>query len=345
METRGSSAETGENERNMRVATYLCTVFVLLTACSTAGTTSVTSPGPASPPTSVSVSPTSTASPTPAVEPTAIDVPRPSNLVAGFGSLWARSGSSLWQISAQGKVVARIDNVFSDKASGVGSQNLAVGSGSVWTVQPPTVLRIDPATGRVSARIHAASGCDNIVPGSGVMYVACRDSRLFTIDPASNKASVLTTTGVSPINIAYGNDSVWWINFSEAGGVTRIDPSTGSHADLSAPFARFVVPTGRRIWFIDANGHVFSMDPAGSRPSKSVRIAPVALGVTFDHGTVLINDGDLVTFDAGSGTVTQRAHVSGKQSAQTVAGVAALGSTIWLVDPKGQRIVPVSATS
>jgi outer membrane protein assembly factor BamB len=312
----------------------------LLTACSTAGTTSEAPPAATSSPVSVSTS--SSATPTASPEPTSLDVPNPSNLVAGFGSLWARSGSALWQISPQGQVVSRIDNVFSDKLSAVGQQNLAVGSGSVWTVQPATVLRIDPATGRVIARIDVASGCDDIAPGRGVIYLACRDSRLFAIDPESNKATLLTTTGVSPIGIAYGNGAVWWINFSEAGGVTKIDPSTGSRASLSAPYAKFVVPTAQRIWFIDTNGNAFSMDPGGSRPSKASSLARSALGVTFDHGAVLINDGDLVAFDANTGDVTQRADVSGKQSYQAVAGIAVLGPIVWLVDPKDQRIVAVS---
>ena len=278
-------------------------------------------------------------------EPNSVDVPNPSDLVAGFGSLWARSGSSLWQISPQGQVVSRINKVFSNKSTAVGSQNLAIGSGSVWTVQPPTVLRIDPSTGQVAARINVASGCDDIAPGPGVLYLACRDSRLFTIDPATNKATLLTTTGVSPIGIAYRNGALWWINFSEAGGVTKIDPSTGSRTSLSAPYAKFVVPTTQQIWFIDANGNVFSMDPGGSRPSKSVSLARYALGVTFDHGAVLINDGDLVAFDADTGDVTQRADVSGKQSFQAVAGIAVLGPIIWLVDSKDQRIVAVSDQS
>ncbi len=326
----------------MRIATYLCSVVVLLTACSTAGT-SVTPPAATSPPVSVSTSPS--AAPTASPQPNSVDVPNPSNLVAGFGSLWARSGSALWQISPLGQVISRITNVFSDKVKAVGPQNLAVGSGSVWTVQPATVLRIDPATGRVIARIDVAGGCDDITPGPGVMYLACRDSRLFTIDPTSNKATLLTTTGVSPISIASGNGAVWWINFSEAGGVTKIDPSTGSRTSLLAPYAKFVVPTAHRTWFIEADGNAFSMDPGGSRPSKSVSLAQYALGVTFDQGAVLINDGDLVAFDANTGDVTQRADVSGKQSDQAVAGVAVLGPIIWLVDPKDQRIVAVADQS
>jgi len=325
----------------MRVARYLCTIAVLLTACSTTTSTPVASPSPTAPTPSVSASLSETSSPTPDAGPLSVRVPAPSNLVAGFGSLWARSGSSLWQISEDGRVVARIPNVFSPKPAAVGPQNLAVGLGSVWTVTPRSVLRIDPSTQRVTGRIAVPSGCDDIAPGAGVMLLACRDSRLYSIGPSSNTATVATTVGVTPVGIAYGSGAVWWINFSEGGGITKIEPSSGSKASLPAPFARFVVPTQHHIWFLDANGNAFSMDASGSRPSRSVKKARVALGVTFAHGTVMINDGDLVAFDADTGNVTQRADVSGKQSDQAIAGIAVLDNSVWLVDPKDHRIVAV----
>jgi hypothetical protein len=259
--------------------------------------------------------------------------------VAGYGSLWARSGSSLWEISRSGHVVSRFNNVFSDKASAVDPQNLAIGMGSVWTVQPRTVLRIDPTKERVVARVDTPRGCDQIAAGSGAMFLGCRDSRLFRIDPGSNQPTLVTTVGVSPIGIAYGHGSMWWINASEAGGVSKIDPESGSIATVAAPYAKFVVPTDHHIWFVDANGRAFTIDPSGSRASGTVQKARVALGAAFDHGTVLINDGDLVAFDAAHGDVTQRTHVTGRQDYQAVAGIAVLGSHIWLVDPKGEQIV------
>jgi hypothetical protein len=265
-------------------------------------------------------------------------VTEPSNLVAGYGSLWARSGSSLWQISRSGHVISRLNNVFSDKSSEVDPQNLAIGLGSVWTVQPRTVLRIDPSKERVVARIDTARGCDQIAAGSGAMFLGCRDSRLFRIDPGSNQAALVTTVGVSPIGLAYGHGSIWWINASEAGGVSKIDPTSGSITTVAAPYARFVVPTDKHIWFVDTNGRAFTIDPDGGRASHAVRKARVAIGVAYDHGTVLINDGDVVAFDAANGAVSQRAHVSGRQT-QLVAGIAVLGPNIWLVDPKGERIV------
>src|SRR5689334_7045486 len=148
----------------MRLARYLCSIVVLLTACSTTTSTPVASPSPTTPTRSVSASPSKASSPTPTPDagPLSVRVPAPSNLVAGFGSLWARSGSSLWQISEGGRVVARIRNVFSPKPAAVGPQNLAVGLGSVWTVTPRSVLRIDPSTGHVGAHVDVPRGCDEI---------------------------------------------------------------------------------------------------------------------------------------------------------------------------------------
>ncbi len=327
----------------MRVATYFCSIAFLLAACTTAASTSASPSAATSASASLSApatsTPTPTPTPTPSPESLAVDVPDPSNLVAGYGSLWARSGSSLWEISRSGHVVSRFNNVFSDKSAAVDAQNLAIGMGSVWTVQPRTVLRIAPTKERVVARVDTPRGCDRIAAGSGAMFLGCRDSRLFRIDPGSNQATLVTTVGVSPIGIAYGHGSIWWINASEAGGVSKIDPESGAITTVAAPYAKFVVPSDHHIWFVDANGRAFTIDPSGSRASHAVRKARVAIGVALDRGTVLINDGDMVAFDAENGDVTQRTHVAGRQNFQAVAGIAVLGSSIWLVDPKGGQIV------
>jgi hypothetical protein len=261
--------------------------------------------------------------------------------MAGFGSLWARSGSSLWEISPGGRVVDRIANVFTTKRAAVGPQNLAIGFGSVWTVAPRSVLRIDPSTGHVAAHIAVPRGCDQITAGSDAMFLGCRDSRLVRIDPDTNKASVIVTVGVSPVGIAFGQGSIWWINASEAGDVSKIDPSNGSVVSISAPYAKFVVPTRSHVWFIDANGRVFTVDESGKGSTPAIKRARAALGVTSSKGTVFINDGDLVSFDADTGTVMQRTRVAGRQNWQAIAGIATLGPNLWLVDPKGQRIVAV----
>jgi hypothetical protein len=236
-------------------------------------------------------------------------------------------------------VTASIADVFPAKPAVAGSQPLAVGSGSVWTLSTRTAIRIDPSTGQILSTITTPQGCEQIVAGTGAMFVACRDSSLIEIDAATDKASVLQTTGVSPGGLGYGHGSVWWINFSEAGGVTRIDPKTGGVTVISSPYARFVASTHKVMWFVDASGEAFSISPDGGSATRSASRAPMALGVTSDGSTVWINDGDLVGFDAKSGKVTQHVDVSGGQKARSVAGIAILGGGIWLVDPNGQRIV------
>jgi hypothetical protein len=236
-------------------------------------------------------------------------------------------------------VVARIVVVFPAKPAVAGSQPLAVGSGSVWTLSTRTAIRIDPSTGQVMSRIATPTGCEQIVAGAGAVFVACRDSTLLEIDAASGKSSVLQTTGVSPSGLGYGHGSVWWINFSEAGGVTKIDPTTGGVTVISSTYAQFVASTQQRIWFVSSSGDAFSIDPDGGSATHPTTKAGVALGVTSDGSTVWINDGDLVGFDAATGKLTQHVDVSGRQTAQSVAGIAILGGDIWLVDPKGQRMV------
>ncbi len=229
--------------------------------------------------------------------------------------------------------------MFPAKPAVVGAQPLAVGSGSVWTLSTRTAIRIDPSTGQILARIATPQGCEQIAARAGAVFVACRDSSLVKIDAATGKASMVQTTGVSPSGLGYGHGSVWWINFSEAGGVTKIDPTTGGVTVISSPYAGFVASTQNEMWFVDTSGGAFSISPDGGSATRSSTKAPVALGVTTDGSTVWINDGDLVGFDADTGKVTQRIDVSGRQKAQSVAGIAILGQSIWLVDPKGQRIV------
>src|SRR4029078_12121039 len=97
-----------------------------------------------------------------------------------------------------GHVISRLNNVFSDKASAVDPQNLAIGMGSVWTGQARPVLRVDSAKERIVAPVDTARGCDQIAAGSGGMFLGCRDSRLFRIDPRSNQGNPVNPVGGRP---------------------------------------------------------------------------------------------------------------------------------------------------
>jgi hypothetical protein len=278
-------------------------------------------------------------------------------MVSAFGSLWVQSTTdgSLWRIGSDSEVQARIPGVFLTRGRLANlDQPMAAGFGSVWTLMGHSLVRIDPATNSPSARIEIPPFTASIATGQDAMWAACCTAappgtgswpRLLRIDPVTNSASVVATTLTDPAGLGAGFGSVWWVNGSEAASVSRIDPVNGREMRIGLPvYAGFVVPTKRWLWLI-GQGQVARLDPLNGSVSKgTVQRARQSFGVTYTDGTVWINDGDLVGFDAMTGRVTARESVNGPQDWQSVAGIAVLGPDVWLVDPADQRVVRVKQT-
>lgn len=162
----------------------------------------------------------------------------PNGGIFGYGSLWSTDASgSLLKIDAStGKIIART------KVQGPvdWSPQLAVGFGSVWvgSGDEHQVIRVDPQTGKVAARIGGISKTysllavgtrfgsvwaqANAAAGSGILY---------RIDPDANKviASIHVGEPREPgqyggTDVAFGDGSVWTADASPT--VTRVDPRT-----------------------------------------------------------------------------------------------------------------------
>ena len=138
-------------------------------------------------------------------------------------------------------------------AAGLGP--LATGFGSVWTYDPVRneLLRIDPGTRRVVARMWA--GGENVLAaGAGAVWALGGDLanagdlstvRLQRIDPRSNRAATPIELGVAddlrhgrrplrPARLQVDGDAVWVIGY---GGLLRID------TERNAP-GRFIALSG-----------------------------------------------------------------------------------------------------
>jgi hypothetical protein len=269
-------------------------------------------------------------------------------MVSGFGSIWVQSTAdgSLWRIGPEGHVQAKILQVFSTGRASKLDQPAAVGFSSVWTLMGRSVVRIDAATNLVSDRISLPAYAEWIAKGPDAMWVATNGPpRLLRIYPETGKETATRGANplVSPAGLGVGFDAIWWVNGSEAASVSRIDPANGYKSTyIPLPeYARFVVPTERYVWLI-GQGRAAWLDPSDNTISRHApRKAAIALGVTYADGTIWINDGGIVGFDARTGEVTTQMAVAGQQDYQSVAGIAVLGSDIWLVDPADQRVVRV----
>ena len=121
-----------------------------------------------------------------------------------------------------------------------GFSGMAYGFGSVWAVNEDqgTVLRIDPATHRVTATIVAGNGC-------------------YSCDVDSN------------ILVAYG---AAWVESDQSSTIYRIEPATNAvrvfhvRAKPLPDFnARWLVPGLGSLWLTTSAGHVSRFDPANMR--------------------------------------------------------------------------------
>jgi streptogramin lyase len=138
----------------------------------------------------------------------------PDNMVAAFGDIWV-------DIPNQ-HLVVRIDARRTRVAARIhvpdGCGQLTVGAGSVWLASgcSPGLLRIDPKTNEIVARIDTlGSPAYPIGYFDGSVWTTTDDLRLLRVDPSSN--SVAATTDVAPTNrpegggpmFAFGGGSIW----------------------------------------------------------------------------------------------------------------------------------------
>jgi YVTN family beta-propeller protein len=155
----------------------------------------------------------------------------------GFGSLWVTNGWQVLRLSRLGRQRHAISQFSS-------ARGLAIGEGAVWVgdaLYPPSgstpVLRIDPRTNGVAARIPVAAEVAAIAVGAGAIWVASDNGTLTKIDPESNVVTSTLDLGGALSDVAVGFGSVWVAN-NGSRNVARVDPATGE--------VLATIPTGTR---------------------------------------------------------------------------------------------------
>jgi virginiamycin B lyase len=157
------------------------------------------------------------------------------SLAAAGGSVWVSGNHGLYRIDPAGNRVTKVDVCCGEVAAGAGGLWMAHGMDRV-------VLRLDPATGRVLARVQvppaaAAEGPFHIAAGGGAVWVTSETvqpkpgdaSLLWRVDAAANRFAGTLRVGtvgrnhVSP-TVAAGRDGTAWATVGDADAVLRIRP-------------------------------------------------------------------------------------------------------------------------
>jgi branched-chain amino acid transport system substrate-binding protein len=225
----------------------------------------------------------------------------PTDLAVGGGALWVGNGGgrdanytvSISRIDPRTGAITRTVKL-TDGSDFAGTYNwgipqVAVGAGAVWAADPGlTVSRIDPASGRLVARLEADARLGIAAGEEGVWFLSPQGGAVTRIDPRTNRVGQTISIGSGYVGgIAVGAGSVW---------------ATG-----------------------EKDGLVWRIEPG---PDPVTRSIDVGVGVTYiAYGagavwTANFNDGMVSRIDPRTNTVTARVPIGAAQALAAGAGAA-----------------------
>jgi serine/threonine-protein kinase len=219
-----------------------------------------------------------------------------------------------------------------------GIAGVSVGDGSVWVCNPWTgaVLRIEPTSGRVVARIAVGGHPGAIAFGGGRVWVADRRAGGITvINAAGNRVFARGVPPEStPLRLAFGAGALW-VSSASSGMLHRINPAT------LEPSARIRV--GRGPAGVTVGGGLVWV--ANSRSKTVTRVDPSIEAVLGDPiriggrpGGIDAGTDSIWVADAADGTVSRIDIESGKLHGDPISvgpdpgAVAVGGEAVWVAN-------------
>jgi len=235
--------------------------------------------------------------------PVAVQV---AGLASGGGGIWYTTSSGrLYRIepsydtTAQVAALGRNDFRFARP-----QRPVAVAFGSVWVVDASgSVARVDPATGKVLARVPVGTDASAIVAGAGSVWVASPlDDTVSQIDPTNAVTTI--RVGHGPSGVAVGAGAVW-VTDRYDDTVQRIDPGTSSVVTTihvgSSP--QGIAAADGAVWVADSHdGTIARIDPAKDAVSRRIPVGanPTAVAPVDGEPWITVAAGALA-LPAGSG--------------------------------------------
>ncbi len=238
--------------------------------------------------------------------------------------------------------------------------------GDVWIPGPADgqVWRINSATNRVTAKIHAGKNPAQVAAGLGAVWISDTDGgTVVRIDPATNRVTKTIPVGPAPFGIGIMSGRVW-VAVTGTHTVVGIDPATNK-VTTKLPFgptkADGIATLGvgvDALWVsLSLDNVVYRVDPTGRLPALALHVPTQAGLVDNDlavgEGAVWRTDGiggAVLRLDPGTGQIVKTIRVRPEPTS-----VAVVQGAVWVysrndgygvisrIDPATNRIAATVA--
>jgi YVTN family beta-propeller protein len=208
--------------------------------------------------------------------------------------------------------------------------NVIYGFGSLWAAVDRTLVRLDPTTGAVQARIEVGGRPWGLVIGDGAVWVGnLFSTTVVAVDPGTNAVSRRIVLDGSPVGVAVGGGAGWATSYTDD-RVWRFDLATGEILSVThvGDTHEFVGYSEGRVWVASENGTVAQLDAATGAVTKTIATGLDADYLGFSPGSVWVSNyasSFLWRLDASTGAIAQRISIG--YGAQ---GVVDDGTALWV---------------
>jgi hypothetical protein len=238
-----------------------------------------------------------------------------SSLAAAGGRAWLGSDTGgLYRLAAGGDAVGRADRDV-PALDNLEPDSLVGAAGSLWMswfpagpccVFPPDLYRVDPATGRVTARIDDATRV--VASGAGFVWAVVNpqeaEPRIVRIDTRTNKAAMIGTLEHPWADLVAAGGAVWASSPKDQ-TIARLDPVTGEEIERvrvggePGPLAA----GGGALWAVIGTDGTIERHDLRTGEVRTINVGGTPGDLVFAHGSVWVTV--LESTEAGAGAETQ----------------------------------------
>jgi ABC-type transport system substrate-binding protein len=203
-------------------------------------------------------------------------------IAAGAGGLWVAEGAGprIALVGSRG-----VERTFSVRPGAEHAGPLAAGFGSVWLGRGPEVLRVDPDSGRVRARVSTPVQVSTIrAAGAAVWALSGQEGRIVKIDPATARVVARNRIHGWATDLVVGGGFAWLaVVPDDVVFKLSVDDLAVAGSTPARPRPDVLSWDGGRLWASTGTGR--SLLPVGDEAARfKLRLDAIPVGVVAAGG-------------------------------------------------------------